>query len=43
MHNIVRALKFQDILELSFLYLFIKKRSQHTILTVLLSLTINSF
>ena len=43
MHNIVKVLKFQDIFESNFRYLFNKKRAQNTIFTVLLSLAINSF
>ena len=41
MEKIIKMLKFQDIIESSFHYFFKKSRNQHSIITVLLSLTIN--
>ena len=43
MNTIIKVLKFQDIFESTFRYFFNKKRTQHTILTVLLSFAINTF
>ena len=43
MNTIIKFLKFQDIFESTFRYFFNKKRTQHTILTVLLSFAINTF
>jgi hypothetical protein len=43
MNCLVNILKFQDIFRTTFKYIFNKKRIQHTILTVLISLGINSF
>ena len=43
MNSIVNILKFQDVFRITFKYFFNKKRIQHTIITVLISLGINSF
>ena len=43
MEQIIKRLKFQDVIDTTFIYFFNRKRNQHSILTVTLSLGINIF
>ena len=43
MDKIIKTLKFQDVIDTNFHYFFNKKRNQHSIVTVTLSLGINIF